>query len=425
MFAGLWRRWKARRIHGAIKNARRRRKVRIALLGWYGSPNVGDEAVLASILHTLRGESDISITIMSTNPQRTAVSHPQLRSVNRSLLRAESWRTLFNSKALVLGGGGLLQDRSSIYNMPSFVAYILLARLFGKKVMLWGLGAEPLETSLGRWLARRAINLSHVVSLRDEASKEILLRAHVNEHKLKVTTDPALLLQPASKVEAEAILAEAKAALDERLAVAFCLRKLPDDQPGMHLGYVLSVSLRERLNRMSRRGRGRTAFFTKLMANLADHMVEQHGAPVLFVPFWAGRDDVYMEQIVRQMRNPAAARVLHGQYQPEVMVALIGQMQMVVAMRLHAAIFAAGQGVPPLAITYAQKVRGFMQSIGMEQQSISIERLDGELIESKADDIWQNRAAFSEQIKPKVEALRQIGMLERVWLRDLLRLPND
>jgi polysaccharide pyruvyl transferase WcaK-like protein len=70
-------------------------------------------------------------------------------------------------------------------------------------------------------------------------------------------------------------------------------------------------------------------------------------------------------------------------------------------------------------------VRGFMQSIGLEEQSISIERLDGELIESKADEIWQNRAAISAQIKPKVEALRQIGRRERVWLRELLRLPND
>jgi len=291
-------------------------------------------------------------------------------------------------------------------------------------VMLWGLGAEPLGTPLGRWFARRAINLSHVVSLRDEASKEILLRAHANERKLRVTTDPALLLQPGPPAEAEAILAEAKVALGGRPAVAFCLRKLPDDQPGMHLGYILSVSLRERLSRMSRRGRGRNAFFTKLMANLADHMVEQYGVQVLFVPFWAGRDDVYVEQIVRQMRSPIAATVLHGQYQPEAMVALLSKMQMVVAVRLHAAIFAAGQGVPPLAIAYAQKVRGFMQSIGMEEQSISIERLDGELIESKADEIWRNRAAISEQIRPKVEALRQTGTMERVWLRELLRLPS-
>ncbi len=425
MFARLWQQWKTRRMRGAISKARRRRKVRVALLGWYGSPNVGDEAVLASILHTLRADSDISITIMSTNPQRTSAAHPDLRSVNRSLLRAEGWRTLMTNRALVLGGGGLLQDRSSIYNMPSFVAYIVLARLFGKKVMLWGLGAEPLGTPLGRWLARRAIGLSHVVSLRDEASKEILLRAHVSERKLKVTTDPALLLPAADRSEAEAILTEAKVSRDERPMVAFCLRKLPDDQPGMHLAYILSVSQRERLNRMSRHGHGRTAFFTKLMASLADHVVEQYGAQVLFVPFWAGRDDVYMEQIVRQMRNPKAATVLHGQYQPEAMAALMGEMQMVVAMRLHAAIFAAAQDVPPLAIAYAQKVRGFMQSIGLEQQSISIERLDAELIEDKADEIWQNRLAISEQIKPKVEALRQIGGSERVWLRELLRLTYD
>lgn len=416
---------KQNRFLGALKRARRQRKARVALLGWYGSPNVGDEAVLASILHTLRGDKDIAVTIMSTNPQQTAAMYPQLRSVNRAIFSRDSWHTLITTHALVLGGGGLLQDRSSVYNMPSFVIYILLARLFGKKVMLWGLGAEPLETPLGRWFARRAIGMSHVVTLRDEVSKDILLRAQVNERKLRVTTDPALLLPPAPKSEAATILAEAKLVQAAQPLVAFCLRKPPTDQPGMYLAYVLSVSLRERLNRISPGLRARQAFFTMQMANLADHLVEQHGAQVLFVPFWVGRDDVYMEQIVGQMRNPTAATVLHGQYRPEAMTALLGQMRLVVAMRLHAAIFAAGQGVPPLAVAYAQKVRGFMQAIGMEEYSINLARLDGELMEHKADQLWQQGETLMAETAPKIDALRQSGKRERIWLRELLRLRED
>jgi len=417
----LWQSWKQRQMRGLINKARKRRKVRVALLGWYGSPNVGDEAELTAILHLLRGDRDMTITIMSTNPQVTKASHPAAQVVSRSLFGTAAWRTLMSSRALVLGGGGLLQDRSSIYNMPSFVAYILVARLFGKKVMLWGMGAEPLATGLGRWWARLAIRLSHVVTLRDEASADILRLAHAQEAKLHVTTDPALHLEPASTGELAAFLASNKLVLGREPAVAFCLRKPPDDKPGFHLGYFLSVSLRERLTRSSPKAGGRNAYFTKLMANLADHIAEQHGANIFFVPFWGGRDDEYAGKIVAQMRHQQQATVVKGVHPPQVLKALLGQMDMVVAMRLHSAIFAAGQGVPPLGIAYASKVRGFMQAIDMEQYSIGLEQIDWFRATSKADQMWADRPALRQQIVERVAALRADSN-ERELLRGLLKL---
>lgn len=414
-------RWRNFRLRGMMSQARKRRRVRIAILGWYGSPNVGDEAELTAILHRLRGERDIRITVMSTNPAVTQAQHPTVRVVNRALLRGAAWRTLMGSKALVLGGGGLLQDRSSFYNLPVFVLYLLLARLFGKKVMLWGIGAEPLATGFGRWLVRRAVQLSHVITLRDEVSADLLRLAHANERKWRVTTDPAIGLIPASDEQLATFLEQQKIMLGEQPTIALCLRKPPDDHPGFNLSYFLTVSLRERLTRASPKARGRNAYFTKAMANLADHYAGQYGARLLFVPFWGGRDDDFAKKVVAQMRHADQAKVIEGIYPPALLQALLGRMDGVVAMRLHSAVFAATQSVPPLAITYASKVRGFMQSVGLEEYSLSMERLDQTHATTHADQLWAERATLSQQVSQRVAAL-QASSNERELLRGLLKL---
>lgn len=48
-------------------------------------------------------------------------------------------------------------------------------------------------------------------------------------------------------------------------------------------------------------------------------------------------------------------------------VGLIQRMSIVVSMRLHALIFAAGQGVPLVGVVYDPKVSGFLDYIGQDQ----------------------------------------------------------
>ena len=60
---------------------------KIVLSGYYGFDNIGDEAVLYSILSALRKEiKDVEVTVLSNNPDKTKALYG-VKSVNRWKLK--------------------------------------------------------------------------------------------------------------------------------------------------------------------------------------------------------------------------------------------------------------------------------------------------------------------------------------------------
>src|SRR5262245_19074683 len=162
------------------------KRSRIVLLGWYGSNNTGDEALATVIVEQLKMRGFTDLIALSTNPEKTS-RLLGIESSSRSMLNPRTLKAMVGAKALVLGGGGLIQDGTSVYNLPIYAAYAALARLLGVKVIGWGLGAEPLWTLLGRLLARFICASSVHFSVRDTLSKRLLERAGVPRDRVRVT----------------------------------------------------------------------------------------------------------------------------------------------------------------------------------------------------------------------------------------------
>ena len=80
---------------------------RITISGYYGYGNLGDEAILESLIGSLhkRFGSALEIVVLSNDPERTEREHG-VNAVSR-------WNpikillTLYNSEVLISGGGGL------------------------------------------------------------------------------------------------------------------------------------------------------------------------------------------------------------------------------------------------------------------------------------------------------------------------------
>jgi polysaccharide pyruvyl transferase WcaK-like protein len=111
----------------------------VAVLGWYGSENAGDEAVLQSVLQSLRAYGHDDLLVLSTNPAATSRKY-NVESVPRNPLNRATIAAFWRARSLVLGGGGLIQDSSSLYNLPLYALYVAFARLRGIPVVGWGLG---------------------------------------------------------------------------------------------------------------------------------------------------------------------------------------------------------------------------------------------------------------------------------------------
>ncbi len=381
----------------------------LAILGWYGSPNLGDEAELAAILAALaRLPHPPHATVFSIAPARTQAQHGAypggLTALPRNPLAPAALRALRRARVLILGGGGLIQDQTSIYNLPIFTAFALLARARGCALQWWGVGVEPLVTPFGRAQARLLVRLAApgAAGLRDANSARLLRGAGAPHARLRVSADPAVMLDPAS-----APAPPVRAGVGPR--VAFCLRDLPNNPRGAGLGYLLPVALQKRFGLGGRaaaaHGRRAAAFYA-LLAAAADHAVTAWDAQVVFVPFWPGRDDAIAADVRARMRHPDAATVLGAVDSPAAMRALLGTMDLVVGMRLHALIFAAMAGVPVVGFGYAQKVPAFLARIGQARFALDPATVQGVDVTAALDAAWQDRAAIRAELAGRGTALR-------------------
>ena len=169
------------------------RRYRAALVGYYGFGNLGDELLLRASLEALGrcGVSREDVVILSNDPEATMREHG-VASVNRWQMGAVC-RALASSDTLLLGGGGLFQDSTSLRSCLWYWGVVRLARLCGARPWALGQSIGPLRRRAARFLTRDALRSCSVLQLRDEPSLEWAGRLGLEAMR---GADLALTLQP-------------------------------------------------------------------------------------------------------------------------------------------------------------------------------------------------------------------------------------
>ena len=159
----------------------------VLVAGWVGSTNLGDELVLAGLTALLRAEGH-GVTAVSVDPAATERTHG-IPAVAPAQVLAAAGR----ADAVVLGGGGLLQDETSALNLPYHLSRVWAGRARRTPVVGLGLGAGRLTTRLGRALVRASL-AGVPLTVRDAPSADLL--AGLGLPRPTVAADLALALPP-------------------------------------------------------------------------------------------------------------------------------------------------------------------------------------------------------------------------------------
>lgn len=148
-------------------------RYRAAILGYYGFGNLGDELLLEACLKMFGrcGLGRESVIVLSNNPDETSRVFG-VDSVNRWRLR-EVVSALRNSETLLLGGGGIFQDTTSVKSCVWYWGLVRLARFFGLKVWALGQSVGPLKSRVSRVLAGNALKACRVLHVRGENSRGV------------------------------------------------------------------------------------------------------------------------------------------------------------------------------------------------------------------------------------------------------------
>ena len=275
--------------------------------GYYGAGNLGDEALLAGLLGALRG-AGVEPTVASLNPERSRRLH-QVASVHRLWgLPGALWRT----RAVISGGGGLLQDSTSSRSLAYYLGVVRAARALRRPVAVFAQSLGPLSAR-AEVQVRRALQ-GVPLGLRDRPSLALAERLGL---KAVAVADTALLLSPATPA----------AAPDPQLLVLIPRAGQPA------IGDLLSLL-----------GRGHLAAGGRVRIAL-----------------------VHPEQDAAE--GARLARALPGAERPELndvssLQRALQGVGAVVSGRLHGLILAAVAGSPVAGLAYDPKVTGFAEAIG-------------------------------------------------------------
>jgi polysaccharide pyruvyl transferase CsaB len=149
---------------------------RVLVCGWAGAGNIGDELLTDWIVERIEsGGGRVLLTTRSHSDTRDR--HPSVTPVG--------WRirdfagVLRGVDAICVGPGGIIQDSSSVWNLPAHLTRALIGRARRLPVGGVGLGAEPLARRSSRWLVRQALTGAVGVVARDQGSADALARAGV------------------------------------------------------------------------------------------------------------------------------------------------------------------------------------------------------------------------------------------------------
>ncbi len=152
------------------------RRFDVALCGYYGFGNLGDELLAKAAIELLGtcGVPADRVVVLSKDPEGTR-EWLGTESVNRWSL-PEVFKALEESKSLLLGGGGLFQDSTSIRSSLYYWGVVRLAGFAKCRPWCYGQSVGPFSGRTASLLARNALGACRKRVVRDRFSVEILNR---------------------------------------------------------------------------------------------------------------------------------------------------------------------------------------------------------------------------------------------------------
>lgn len=366
---------------------------KIIISGYYGFRNSGDEAVLQSILLALQKYAktagiQVEPVVLSIDPERTAAAYG-VQAVHRMRL-GEVRRAISESAGLISGGGSLLQDVTSSKTIPYYLAIIKMAQWMGKPTFIYAQGIGPVNRKLFHPLIKSVFRKCSYVSVRDDQSRQLLQTMGLSQADIEVVPDPVMGLTLPEDTPLEG-------AHEEPGAPDISLLNTSAQYPARK-----TVGISVRYWESSRRE----------LDAIAEGLLKaaaQHTLHLRFLPFHHPSDNEASRYLMQKLEGAIAERggtvsICEDALHPQQMLREVGQCDVLIGMRLHSLIYAAGRRVPLVGISYDPKIDHFLERIACRPVG-STDSLDGEAVAAEVLRLLEDGEEWRRQREPQISAL--------------------
>lgn len=331
--------------------------MRIGIIGNYGNNNNGDEAILLGLLTQLVHHLHINrddIVVFSHNPEDTTKRYGV--RAERLLYKKNKrpsffhtfkqyWNVIRHIDVLIIGGGGLLMDMYK-RDAPLYGVLGILARYAGCRVVIYGVGAGPIQTTIGRFFIRQLLKCACSISVRDDDSKHLLRRIGIKK-PIDVIGDPAFYVPISSPRQ--------KSSDIRRVAVTavpyFSHKYWPIYDQNKYSEYIQG------------------------MADSLDELIEHVDVDVTFFSTKFPQDVEVTRHIIERMQHVHRVKIVDDHLHPQDIIDICMDHDIVIGTRLHSLILSVLSHTPIIGIGYHHKVFHFMKMIGEESYFLPISEL--------------------------------------------------
>jgi polysaccharide pyruvyl transferase WcaK-like protein len=251
---------------------------------------------------------------------------------------------------------------------------ILVAKSFGKSVIMFPNSVGPFRTWVGRFLARLSLNSCDHVLIRDPISYEIVSHLGIRSAKT-LTFDTALLFDTADKSNLDNFS-----------------RPLMGVSPGI---YARALS------------QGEIHKYIMAHAWALDAAIERFGFFVVLMPHYVSGfhfDDMEISKLIKDnMKNRDKVQIVSTSGVDE-FKRLANRMDIILSSKMHPAILGASGYVPILCVAYDHKQTGFFQRLDMVDCIVDIREISSQSLFSKIEYVWIRRKQLKESLENKIPA---------------------
>jgi polysaccharide pyruvyl transferase CsaB len=297
----------------------------VAVTGYYGRDNVGDEILLSSLIDLITERyGDVEVFVLTSDVKRTEELH-DVTAVTES--NPIEWvKTSMRVDALIIGGGGLFANSIHL----RYPILILINTVLNNQIWVVGISVAPIENRYDEALLRFALTSVDSIVVRDEASK-VRLRDIGISRRIDVLPDLAFAGDGTSKTAVP--------------------REIPKD--------FIVVSVRPPT------GYSRSELNTRELARSLDSLKVDLESEIVFLPFKPDVDIKVSRQVTSEMEY--SAEIFEDPDDFREVEGILSEADFLVGMRLHSVILSARNHVPFVGLSYHPKCESVLQQLGTEE----------------------------------------------------------
>lgn len=278
----------------------------------------------------------------------------------------------------------------------------------------------PFDTWFRRFISKRFYNSLTAILNREPNSTKLLKKLGIKKVPIVNTACPAWCLEPVSDEKSKELLRKEGINIEKRPLIGVTLA-----------GYNLSELRSQRIW-----GKPKSFEELKIFVPTLKYLLDELTATVVLIPhdyrqnpythpgdYISGPDHeilLHLYEMVDGDKYNGRIKLINGIYSVSEAKGIIGQFDMHISGRLHAAVAAMSQHVPTVLIAYGHKHRGFASLVGQEGYVYGGDDFDE--LKEKIKQAWQNREEIRKTLKKKMGKVRELVNLNFEIVRDIVSL---